>query len=254
MFWLILSGIGFLYALAVLFKFGPIRSLKLICGCSAGAFLPGILILLFPNQKITLLIRILADFILLVALGLELFVLNGAIKGRQAAVFEKDSSSDVTIVLGCGLKKGNVITTTLTERLTLAKSLYKGEKIVLSGGKTQHETIEEAKVMSLWMENHGIPKDKMILEMISQNTAENLLSSKEKLSASFKKTPKVRIITSDFHCGRARKLAKSCGYQNFTVCGSKTMMLIAPLYHLRECMSLVKRFIYLVKSKITKGV
>ena len=132
------------------------------------------------------------------------------------------------------------MTSTLIERLSLAEKLYQGEMVVLSGGQTRHETAVEADVMAQWLLKRGIiPADRLLLERKSVNTRQNLLNALRLFGDELKPAEQVRIITSDFHCWRTTRLSAACGLSGAAVCGSRTMALIAPMYHLREVLAII---------------
>ena len=249
MFWIWVGGLILLYCLTVRVRLGKLRSLRIVIAGGIGSLLLGGLILCFPGQLFVWILQLIALILITFLLAAEVSVLSGAYKGRAAADASLSTAPCATIVLGCGLKNGKRISTTLTERLLLAKKVNAGEPIVLSGGRTPHEYTEEACVMAEWMKADGVPEHLLLLEARSRNTAENLLFSMELLQkARIDCSRPIRIITSDFHCGRVEKLAHECGYKNAVVCGSKTMPLIAPVYHVRECLSIFKRELYRLKK------
>ncbi len=238
MFWIILGALVLLYCIVVNMKLGKVRFSLVPALGGAALILLGVCILAFPEQMIVWFMQFAATALLLVLAGVECTVLAGSRKDDGGAKMQPD----YTIVLGCGLKKGNRMTSTLLERLELAKKLYKGEKLVLSGGQTPRETVSEASVMTKWMMENGVPAELLRAEDSSLNTKQNLENCKALLEAETGTeigNLSVRIITSDFHAGRARKLAEECGYGEVPVCGSKTMPLIAPMYHLRECLAVI---------------
>ncbi|MCU9810564.1 YdcF family protein [Paraclostridium sp. AKS81] len=88
------------------------------------------------------------------------------------------------IVLGASVKN---TTPSLTLRGRLDKAIqYLDESkddcyIVVSGGKGSDEKLSEAKAMENYLVEHGVNKDKIILEDKSTNTYENFKYSKEKI-------------------------------------------------------------------------
>ena len=237
MFWIILGALVLLYCIVVNIKLGKVRFSLVPALGGAAMILLGVCILAFPEQMIVWFMQFAATALLLVLAGVECSVLAGSRKNSGV-----QTQPDYTIVLGCGLKKGNRMTSTLLERLELAKKLHKGEKIILSGGQTPRETVSEASVMQNWMKENGIPEELLRAEDASLNTRQNLENCKVLIEAETGTeigNLSVRIITSDFHAGRTRRLAEECGYGEVPVCGSKTMPLIAPMYHLRECLAVI---------------
>ena len=237
MFWIILGALVLLYCIAVNVKLGKVRFSAVPAAGGVAMILLGACIFAFPEQMVVWFMQFAATVLLLVLAGVECSVLAGCRKNSGAQM-----QPDYTIVLGCGLKKGNRMTSTLLERLELAKKLHKGERIILSGGQTPRETVSEASVMQNWMKENGIPKELLRAEDASLNTKQNLENCKALIEGETGTEIgrlSVRIITSDFHAGRAGRLAEECGYGEVAVSGSKTMPLIAPMYHLRECLAII---------------
>ena len=94
-------------------------------------------------------------------------------------------------------------------RLNKAASLFKTKKykyIIITGGHTNPKIYHsEAFLMKQYLiKNHMLPRDKIILENISQNTIENAKYIK-KITDNFHR-PNITVITSKFHKKRAKKI------------------------------------------------
>ena len=87
----------------------------------------------------------------------------------------------VAIVLGFYLNDDGTPRERLVERLNITKDMVKElnpDKIIVSGGiANQNAGVSEASVMGNWLIEHGISKDKVILEDKSMSTKENALYS-----------------------------------------------------------------------------
>ena len=238
MFWLILGSLVILYCILVRVRLGRVRfSIVPLVG-GMGMLLLGVLIQMFPGLLAVWILQLAAVTVLAVLCGTELLVYTGSLSGRARS--RQKQPVQCTIVLGSGLKKGNQLTSTLIERLTLAEKLYQGETVILSGGQTAHETAAEADVMKEWLLQNGvIPAEKVLLETESVNTRQNLRNTRHLYPDDLNPTQKVRIVTSDFHCWRVARLAAEFGLSGASVCGSRTMALIAPMYHLREVLAII---------------
>ena len=238
MFWLVLGAIILLYCLIVRIRLGRVRFSAVPVAGGLGMIVLGGLILLFPQWLPVWILQLAAVIVLVILCGVELVVYTGSLAGRARA--SQKQPVQCTVVLGSGLKKGNQMTSTLIERLSLAEKLYQGEMVVLSGGQTRHETAVEADVMAQWLLKSGIiPADRLLLERKSVNTRQNLLNALRLFGDELKPAEQVRIITSDFHCWRTTRLSAACGLSGAAVCGSRTMALIAPMYHLREVLAII---------------
>ena len=241
MFWIWVGGLILLYCLTVRVRLGKLRSLRIVIAGGIGSLLLGGLILCFPGQLFVWILQLIALILITFLLAAEVSVLSGAYKGRAAADASLSTAPCATIVLGCGLKNGKRISTTLTERLLLAKKVNAGEPIVLSGGRTPHEYTEEACVMAEWMKADGVPEHLLLLEARSRNTAENLLFSMELLQkAGIDCSRPIRIITSDFHCFRAHLIARRAGLAVFDIPARTDWPLLNANYYVREFFALGK--------------
>ena len=236
MFWIVLGALVLLYCLIVNIKLGKIRFSAVSALLGVLSIGLGVLLILFPEQPFVWVFQFAATIILTLLIIVDMIVIGGIRKKVP------DSKPDYTIVLGCSLKKADQMTTTLQERLTLAKELHDGEPIVLSGGQTPGKTISEAYVMAHWMAENGVDRELLITENLSLNTKQNLQNCRALLSEQDERpfeALSLRIITSDFHLWRTRRLAEECGYENAVILGSSTLPLIAPLYHLREVLAII---------------
>ena len=190
--------------------------------------------LIFTLKKVFIIgvIVFLAVFVVL-----EAFVISG--------VVEKDRSKpDYTIVLGAAIKKDKP-SLTLRNRLDAFIECNQGEPVIVTGGQGFDEIMPEAVVMGNYLKERGI--ENIIIEDKSENTKENLLFSKEliiKDSGKDLSELKIKIISSDYHCFRAKMLAKRLGYENVTTFGGDTHLLLVPSFYIREGLALAKSFIF----------
>lgn len=163
----------------------------------------------------------------------------------------KKENSDYILVLGAGLINGKTPSLTLKGRLDAAleciNKYNNSGYIVLSGGKGDDEQIAEAIAMSNYLQNKGIPKERLIIEDNSRNTYENIKYSKEKIEEhSGKPIDKVtvKIVTTDFHAFRSSILAKRNGYSNFENYSSETVWFLVPVMYTREALAIIKSIIF----------
>lgn len=170
--------------------------------------------------------------------------------GIEAAIIcypkHNEKQADYIIVLGAGLAEGRTPNLILQERLDAAIK-YIDENptqyIVLSGGQGVDEYVSEAQAMSEYMQEHGIDKEKIIMEDKSKDTNENLKFSKEKIEEHSHKPlaeVRVKIVTTDYHAFRSSILAKKNGYVNFDNYSSSTSWYFIPPTHIREAFAVVK--------------
>ncbi len=96
---------------------------------------------------------------------------------------------DYLIVLGCGLMPDGTPTPLLRGRVDAALDFYRRQlretgheaRFVVSGGQGRDEVQSEAASMRDYLLSQGIPADRIILEDRSNDTAENMRFSKEKI-------------------------------------------------------------------------
>lgn len=161
-----------------------------------------------------------------------------------------DYKEDAIIVLGAAVR-GEQITTALQKRLNAAIEYYEENPdviIVVTGGQGPQEDITEALAMERYLMANGIPQDNIIKEEKATSTYENFKYSKELLDDYFaeqgKTDYKLAYVTDDYHIYRAGQLAKIVGLGKMTHCHSNTDKTIILPSGLRECMAIVKLWIF----------
>lgn len=135
-----------------------------------------------------------------------LFVILGIAESvvYSVAVTSKPEKSDAVMILGCKVH-GNEASKLLKARILKGKELYEqgyGEYIIVSGGKASGEKISEAEVMKNILLENGVPKDKILIEDKSTNTAENILFSKVIINE--KNIRNVVIVSNKSHLTRIK--------------------------------------------------
>lgn len=149
-------------------------------------------------------------------------------------------NKDYIIVLGCGLKDGNV-TTLLAKRVEKAIQFYnkqklktKPPKLVFSGGQGADEPRSESEAMAEYAISKGASKEDFILESKSTSTEENMNFSKKLMDEDSKGEKYNAIyVTSNFHILRAGIYAHKAGLKINGI-GSKTAFYYFPNAILRE--------------------
>lgn len=146
---------------------------------------------------------------------------------------------DYIIVLGAHVN-GVQLSKALLERTRRAlEYLEKNPKTraVLSGGQGEGETVSEAEAMCRYLEDHGIDRERLILEDRSTNTKENLdfsLSLIGDLNAS------IGIVTNHFHVFRGVAIGKKCGCKNIYPIPSRYRSWRLVIYIPREILAIIK--------------
>ena len=152
-----------------------------------------------------------------------------------------DGSYDYAIILGA---KVNGETPSLTLRYRLEKALSYAEahpevKFILSGGQGPDEDVAEGEAMRRYLTERGVHEERLLLEIESTSTYENLLYSKELLPVDVNA---VTIITSDFHLARARMIADSLDLVTDAL-PAKTPPSVEAKHNVRERLALIKTVI-----------
>lgn len=149
--------------------------------------------------------------------------------------------ADAGIVLGAALWN-NEPSPALRERLDEAIALYNEglvDYLILSGGRsTPYKALSEAEGMSNYLVAAGIPEDKLLLEMKSTDTYENLLFSKE--IAEQHDLQSYIIITHNYHGKRSADIAKFIHMESVQVAGVKTQVLNESYHYTREVFAYTK--------------
>ena len=164
-----------------------------------------------------------------------------AVYGRRSTA---DYTEDVVLVLGGGIRQGEV-RTTLRMRLDQALAYHRNNPaalILVTGGYGYGENISEAEAMARYLIAHGVPAEQIILENAAYSTYTNMSFSREKLDAHFDRPPRAVIITSDFHMFRSARFAYRLGIEATTYPAS-TPLFGKPFYYLREVAAVIKMWV-----------
>ena len=155
-------------------------------------------------------------------------------------------SEDAVIVLGSGIR-GELLTVGLKNRLDCAVEIYENNPdtvIVVSGGQGPQEDITEALAMERYLLSRNIPQESIIKEEQATSTYENFIYSKQILDKKFGENYSAAYVTNDYHIYRAGALAKIAGFGNLTHSHSPTVWYTVIPSCMRECMAVVKLWIF----------
>lgn len=180
------------------------------------------------------------------AMGLLLgvFIFLWIITGRWLAEGLKPvahGENSYAIVLGAKVN-GTAPSLSLRYRLEAALDYarkYENVKLILSGGQGPDEDISEAEAMKTFLVNHGIDKERLILEADSTSTYENFKFSKALLPEDI---TAITIISSDYHLSRAKKIAQKFELKPDVV-AAKTPKIVNFKVRTRERVALLKTYI-----------
>lgn len=151
-----------------------------------------------------------------------------------SAMFQvADRNLGCIIVLGAQIR-GTTVTNSLERRLEKAIEYLSdnpGTVVIVSGGQGKEESITEAEAMAAYLTEHGIDRARILLEMKSTSTDENLRFSSELIDDISKP---VGIVTNNFHMYRAMRTAKKLGYQHVEGISASSNPVLFLNYMVRE--------------------
>ena len=171
---------------------------------------------------------------------------------------------DYIIVLGARVRANLEPSSALRKRLDMAYeySLNNPDTVfVLSGTKSKTEPVTEAEAMAKYLIDRGVDPERLYIEIQSRSTKENIIYSKAliehkvggktrvsecimedgfgKVLLAEDKPKKIGIITSDFHCFRAKTLAYKCGLESVYTMGAATGPILYMKFSLRESIAIL---------------
>lgn len=155
---------------------------------------------------------------------------------------------DYVIILGSGLINGEKVSKLLAERLDKAIAVYNRDRtkpiMIPSGGKGSDEALAEGAAMAAYLEEHGIPKEHIIVENQSVNTMENMQFSKNIID-SREGRKYTALVTSNYHVYRALRYCRKIGLK-CTGIGSRVAFYFWPSALIREFVAVQREKKHLV--------
>ena len=150
------------------------------------------------------------------------------------------------VVLGAGVN-GEEPSLILRRRLDVAVSLSQREpqaKLILCGGLGTNERISEAEAMRRYLIKQGVEEQRLIMEDLSCDTAQNLRYASELMQTlDGQTTHEAYLVTCEFHMMRSKMLAERNGIRAYAA-PAKTRPQEYH-YYLREYCSMIVYFIEL---------
>ena len=150
----------------------------------------------------------------------------------------KIQNLEYIIVLGAHVQ-GTRLTLALLERTRRALQYLEENpetKAVLSGGQGEGEDISEAQAMGNYLVEHGIDRERLILEGRSTSTTENLKFSLEIIGLDHS----VGVVTNNFHVFRGTAIGKKCGCKEIYPIPSRYRSWRLLIYIPREILAIIK--------------
>jgi len=164
----------------------------------------------------------------------------------MAAHTDKDPEAPYLIVLGAEVV-GEQPSLTLNDRLLAAKEYladYPQTIAVVSGGQGKSEKISEAECMSNWLVENGISADRILMEMKSTSTEENIKFSLETIKENGgDPTGRVAVCSSEYHLYRAKYYAAKLGATPLGVAARSTIRVQMVSFFVREAFGIARMII-----------
>ena len=155
----------------------------------------------------------------------------------------------IMVIFGCQLREYGP-STLLKDRLDTALAYLEDHPdmtVVVSGGQGTSEPTSEAQGMCDYLVQHGVDRERIILEDRSFNSRENVAYSLEALAADgYDTSGGVVLVSNAFHVTRARMLwerADGAGPVSVLAAPSSHLPSLLKMY-IREPLALVKSFFF----------
>ena len=148
------------------------------------------------------------------------------------------------IVLGCRVN-GSQPSLMLWNRIEAAQRYLEAHpdvKAVCSGGMGNDEDISEGRCIYDKLVQAGIDPGRLYIEEASSSTKENIAFSKALIEAEGLEK-QVILVSNDYHCYRALKLAQKAGLTAYTW-PARTAPYLVPTYVLRECCGILYMWVF----------
>ncbi len=199
------------------------------------------------SQREVMVHDLFANLFAAIYLYFECMLIGTIVADTIAACHEPEMNKDILIVLGCGLKPDGTPTPLLQRRLDRALDFYErqlqktGKELtfITSGGRGPDEVISESAAMKRYLQEHGVPKHRIIEEDRSTDTFENMKFSKEKIWE-IDPNAKIAFATTNYHVFRSGLFARRVKMRAVGM-GAKTKWYFWPNAAVREFVGLLTR-------------
>ncbi|AZK49070.1 YdcF family protein [Paenibacillus lentus] len=181
--------------------------------------------------------------LILLGIGWFLYVLAqiGSVERSPAVAIKDMPAADVGIVLGASMW-GDRPSPGLEERLRHSLEQYQAGKFkifLLTGGLDQEGyKYTEAEGMANYLEEHGVPREAMLLENKATSTYENLKFSQEIMKE--QGLTSALIMTHTYHGNRALEIAEALDYRHPKLSLTKSKVLKPIPNTMREVLAYTK--------------
>ena len=136
------------------------------------------------------------------------------------------------VVLGFQLNPDGTMREELIQRLTVALASaekYPNAYIVCTGGGTaaENESASEAGEMAKWLQEHGVDRQRLIVEDNSITTAQNAVFTYDILMSLYPSVNKLAIVSSDYHIATGELLFRAESILRASVPGNERLEVIS---------------------------
>ncbi|MCR5686095.1 MAG: YdcF family protein [Lachnospiraceae bacterium] len=191
--------------------------------------------ILIPHTPL-LIIRIAVAAIIILFIVVESFILSG---------FNSKAHQDADYLIVAGAQVyANGPSPVLKYRLDTAAEYLKNNPstvCIVTGGKGSNEVRPEAEIMAEYLVSKGIDGERILLENLSTNTAENMKNAAKLFDI---KNSTAVIVTSNFHLFRTMRIARRQGIVNISGLAADSNTLFLPNNLLREFCGVCKDFLF----------
>lgn len=129
--------------------------------------------------------------------------------------------ADYVFVLGARVYESGQPSAALVSRLDRARAYldeHEDAVAVLCGGQGDNEPMPEAEAMRIYLTARGVPESRLLIEDQSRNTIQNIDNAKALIEQMQGGEPyQVLVVSSDFHCARARRLMLHAGLDAYAL-------------------------------------
>ena len=143
-----------------------------------------------------------------------------------------DTDELCIVVLGFQLEPDGTMKEELIQRLNVALSSarkYPKAYLVCTGGGTakENESATEAGEMAKWLEEHGVDKERIIVEDNSITTAQNAIFTYDILTSRYPSVKKLSIVSSDYHIATGELLFRAESILRVGVPGNEKLEVVS---------------------------
>lgn len=177
----------------------------------------------------------------------ECMLAGSIVCGIRAGRGQPEMDQDFIVILGCWFREDGTLPPLLKGRVDRAVEFWYTQKektgkeaiLIPSGGQGSNETMAEGEAMRRYMLTQKIPDNRIIAEVQSRTTFENMAFSR-KIIETIQKSGKTIFVTTNYHVFRSGIWASSAGLQAEGL-GSRTKWWFWPNAFIRECLGLLQK-------------